>query len=119
MAKVLKSYGIPDMIVNAIINIYANTLYRATLCTPDGISEEFDILAGVLQRDTLAPHLFTVILDYNAYMHFESNQWTGRRIGFYHFSTQKPKVIPNSNNSFRFCGRHYFNIKYCNTSILM
>ena len=37
---------------------------RAKVVTPDGNSEEFDILAGVLQGDTLAPYLFVIILDY-------------------------------------------------------
>ena len=32
--------------------------------SPDGETEEFDILAGVLQGDTLAPYLFTIVLDY-------------------------------------------------------
>lgn len=32
--------------------------------TPDGNSEEFDMLAGVMQRDTLAPFLFIIVLDY-------------------------------------------------------
>ena len=34
------------------------------MVTPDGDSEEFDILAGVMQGDTLAPFLFIVVLDY-------------------------------------------------------
>lgn len=37
---------------------------RARVVTPDGKSEEFDILAGVLQRDTLAPFLFIIVLYY-------------------------------------------------------
>ena len=32
--------------------------------TPDGNTEEFDILAGVLQGDTLAPFLFIIALDH-------------------------------------------------------
>ena len=47
MAKVLISYGIPDMILNAINTSYDNT--RAQICTPDGVSEEVFILTGVLQ----------------------------------------------------------------------
>ena len=34
------------------------------MVTPDGNSEGFDILAGVLQGDTLAPFLFVIVLDY-------------------------------------------------------
>ena len=33
-------------------------------CTPDGDTEYFDIVAGVLQGDTLSPYLFIICLDY-------------------------------------------------------
>ena len=62
MIMILKSYGIPDIIVDAIDNTYQNT--RAKVITPDGETEEFNILAGVLQGDTLAPYLFITVLDY-------------------------------------------------------
>ena len=42
--------------------MYTNT--RAKVVTPDGETEEFNILAGVLQGDTLAPFLFIIVLDY-------------------------------------------------------
>ena len=32
--------------------------------SPDGVTDYFDIVAGVLQRDTLAPYLFIICLDY-------------------------------------------------------
>ena len=32
--------------------------------SPDGDIEYFDIVAGVQQRDTLAPYLFIICLDY-------------------------------------------------------
>ena len=31
---------------------------------PDGYIDNFDIVAGLLQGDTLAPYLFIIILDY-------------------------------------------------------
>ena len=34
------------------------------MTTPDGETDYFDILAGVLQGDTLAPYLFIIVLDY-------------------------------------------------------
>ena len=34
------------------------------LRSPDGDTEYFDIVAGVLQGDTLAPYLFIICLDY-------------------------------------------------------
>ena len=42
--------------------MYTNT--RAKVITPDGETDEFNILAGVLQGDTLAPFLFIIVLDY-------------------------------------------------------
>ena len=34
------------------------------VCSPDGDTEYFDIVAGVLQGDTLAPYLFIICVDY-------------------------------------------------------
>ena len=62
MAKVLRSYEIPDKLVDAINGSYANT--RSKVYSPDGVSEEFDIVAGVIQGNTLSPYLFIIVLDY-------------------------------------------------------
>jgi hypothetical protein len=62
MMKILKAYGVPPNLLRAIKEIYTNT--RAKVITPDGETEEFDIFAGVLQGDTLAPFLFIIVLDY-------------------------------------------------------
>lgn len=62
MLKILRAYGIPEIIVEAISIMYDNT--QAIVLSPDGKTEMFDILAGVLQGDTLAPFLFIVVLDY-------------------------------------------------------
>ena len=62
MAKVLRSYGIPDKHVDAINGNSVNT--RAIVYSPDGVSEAFDIVAGVLQGETLSPYLFIIVLDY-------------------------------------------------------
>ena len=42
--------------------MYKNT--QAFVRSPDGDTEFFDIIAGVLQGDTLAPYLFIIVLDY-------------------------------------------------------
>ena len=57
---ILKAYGIPEELVTAISMMYEDTL--AKVITPDG--ETFNILAGVLQGDTLAPYLFVIVIDY-------------------------------------------------------
>ena len=36
----------------------------AVVLSPDGETDAFEILAGVLQGDTLAPYLFILVLDY-------------------------------------------------------
>ena len=62
LMRILKAYGIPDSIVDIINLLYVNT--KGKVITPDGDTELFDILAGVLQGDTLAPYLFIIALDY-------------------------------------------------------
>ena len=62
MMKVLKAYGIPPRLLSAIATMYENTYAR--VLTPDGETAWFQILAGVLQGDTLAPFLFIIVLDY-------------------------------------------------------
>ena len=62
MLQILLAYGIPPLIVNAIGLMYKNTTARVK--SPDGDTDFFPILAGVLQGDTLVPFLFIVTLDY-------------------------------------------------------
>ena len=62
MIEILKAYNIPDKLINGINQMYQNT--RAKVVTPDGETDSFDILSGVLQGDTLAPFLFAIVLDY-------------------------------------------------------
>ena len=62
MFEILGLYGIPTKIINAIKVLYSNT--KSTILTPDGETEHFDILAGILQGDTLAPFLFIIVIDY-------------------------------------------------------
>ena len=62
MMKILRAYGIPEQLVNAISTLYEET--RAKVLSPDGETDYFEILAGVLQGDTLAPYLFAIVIDY-------------------------------------------------------
>ena len=62
MLAILKSYGIPEELVTAISIMYEDT--TAKVITPDGETENFNILSGVLQGDTLAPYLFVIVIDY-------------------------------------------------------
>ena len=58
----LLAYGLPKETVAAITILYRNT--KVKMRSSDGETEYFDIVAGVLQGDTLAPHLFIICLDY-------------------------------------------------------
>ncbi|XP_072033316.1 uncharacterized protein [Amphiura filiformis] len=73
MIKILKAYGIPDIIVNAIEDTYQGT--EAKVMTRDGDTDEFEILAGVPQGDTLAPYLFISVLDYCLRSATDGREW--------------------------------------------
>ena len=62
MLKILKAYGIPLQLIQIISKLYEGT--RARVISPDGETDYFNIVAGVLQGDTLAPYLFAIIVDY-------------------------------------------------------
>ena len=62
MLDILRAYGIPEKLVKTVAASYSRT--RARVITTDGTTELFDILAGVMQGDTLAPYLFIIVLDY-------------------------------------------------------
>ena len=62
MEKIILAYGIPKEIVTAIMILYRNT--KSVVRSQDDDTELFDILAGVLQGDTLAPFLFERCLGY-------------------------------------------------------
>ena len=62
MLKILRAYGLPEQLISAIGILYTGT--KAKVLSPDGETEFFEILAGVLQGDTLAPYIFTIMIDY-------------------------------------------------------
>ena len=62
MEPILEAYAIPNKIIKAIMIMYKNT--RTFVRSPDGDTEFFDIIAAVLQGDTLAPYLFIIVIDY-------------------------------------------------------
>ena len=62
MGQILLPYGQPKETVAAITILYRNT--KVKVRSPDGDTEYFDIVAGVLQGDTLVPYLFIICLDY-------------------------------------------------------
>ena len=62
MMKLLSAYRIPDELMKAISLLYENTWVK--ILSPDGDTEFFDTLAGVLQGDALAPYLFAIVIHY-------------------------------------------------------
>ena len=58
MEQILLAYGLTKESVVAIMILYRN------VHSPDGDTDYFDIVAGVLQGDTLVPYLFIICLDY-------------------------------------------------------
>ena len=56
------AYGITKETVAAITILYSNN--KVKVRSPDGHREYFNIVAGVLQGDSLAPYLFIICLDY-------------------------------------------------------
>ena len=62
MEQILLAYGLPKETVAALTILNRNT--KVKVRSPDGDTEYFDIVAGILQGDTLAPYLFIICLDY-------------------------------------------------------
>ena len=62
MEQILLAYGLPKETVAAITILCRNT--KVKVRSPDGDIEYFDIAAGVLQEDTLAPYRFIICIDY-------------------------------------------------------
>ena len=62
MEQILLAYGLPKETVATIMMLYRNT--KVKVRSPDGDTDYFDIVTGVLQGDTLAPDLFIICLDY-------------------------------------------------------
>ena len=62
MEQILRAYGLPKETVAAITILYRNT--KVKVGSPDGDTEYFDIVARVLQGDTLSPYLVIICLDY-------------------------------------------------------
>ena len=62
MEQILLAYGLRKETVAVIMVLYKNA--KVKVRSPDGHTDFFNIVAGVLQGDTLAPYLFIICLDY-------------------------------------------------------
>ena len=62
MEQILLAYGLPKETVAAIMMLQKTM--KVKVRSPDGDTDYFNIVAGVLQGDTLAQYLFIICLDY-------------------------------------------------------
>ena len=60
MEQILLAHGLPKETITAIMSLYRNT--KVKVRSPDGDTDYFDIVAGVLQGDTLSPCNFIICL---------------------------------------------------------
>ena len=60
--EIMLAYGIPQETVIVIMMLYKNS--RSIVRCHDEYADLFDLVAGVLQGDTLAPYLLILCLDY-------------------------------------------------------
>ena len=61
MEQILFAYGLPKETVAAIMMLYKNT--KVKVHSPDGDTDYFEIVSGVLSEDTLTPYLLIICLD--------------------------------------------------------
>ena len=62
MEQILLAYGLRKETIAAIMMLYRNT--KVKVCSPNGDTHYFDIVAGLQQGNTLAPYLFVICIDY-------------------------------------------------------
>ena len=62
MEQILLAYGLPKETVAAIMILNRNN--KVKVRSPDGDTDNFEIVAGILQGDTLCPFLFIICLEY-------------------------------------------------------
>ena len=75
MFAILRHYGVPSKMVNAIQAIYNNS--RSVVLVNEHTSKEFDVTTGILQGDTLAPLLCITVID-SVMKNAESNHTSGQ-----------------------------------------
>ena len=110
MEQILIAYGLPKETVAAIMILYRNT--KVKVHSPDGDTEYFDIVAGVLQGDMLDPYLFIICLDYVLKTSIDKNQ--GKRLRA--DKKKKQKVLHKNNYRCWLYGWHSDSGKYTQPS---
>ena len=75
--------------------LYKNT--KVKVHSPDGDTEYFNIIAGVLQGDTLAPYLFIICLDYVLRTPINKIRENASKLSKKRSRTYPTKTITNAN----------------------
>ena len=78
MEQILLAYGLPKETIAAIMMLYRNT--KVKVHSPDGDTDYFNIVADVLQGDTLALYLFIICLDYMLRMSIDKIKENGCKL---------------------------------------
>ena len=91
MEKILLVYGLPKETVAAIMMLYRNR--KVNVRSPDGDTDYFDIVEGVLQGDTLAPYLFIICLDHVLRTSIDKIKENGFKL-----TKGKKQKVPRKNN---------------------
>ena len=60
--QILRAFCLPKEMVTILMMLHRNT--KAMVYSLDSNTDFFEIIAGVLQRDTLAPYAVIIRLDY-------------------------------------------------------
>ena len=104
MQQILLAYGLPKETIAPITILYRNTKMKVR--SADGDTEYVNIVAGVLQGDTLAPYLFIMCLDYvlrciHIYIHIYLRTCAGAiRVTFIIIGNGKGDPSSNSGGGF-------------------
>ena len=80
--------------------LYRNT--KVKVRSPDGDTEYFDIVAGVLQGDTLAPYLFIICLHYELRTSIDKIRETGFELKEAKDTSQKQSRTPTTLMTWRY-----------------
>ena len=95
MEQILLTYGLPKETIAAIMIFYRNT--KMKVHSPDGDTDYFDIVAGVLQGNKLAPYLFIICLDYVLRTSIDKIKENGFKLTKKRSKKYPAKTITNAN----------------------
>ena len=97
MEQILLAYGLPKETIAAIMMLYKNT--KVKVRSPDGDTDYFDIVTGVLKGDTLAPYLFIICLDYALRTFIDEMKENGFKLTKERSRKYPAKTITNADNA--------------------